>query len=307
MEIGGKEEKKDKKEKPKGEKHDKLKKKSGNVSGVASSNNTKIVGVKSVAFAQRDDKSEEERREEFEKILQKFLTSSKQEHCFSADLNSFERRLVHDIADKLGLIHESSGVGEERFILVKKREGKYKREKEPEVVKVSLDLVECRTCHKEVPRNNIDLQNLELINKDKNKNVDKSVKSKKEKSKKSKKGEVHEEEDFDSMLASFHKKDTVCNYPKCKALTATIGVNCPFCRVRFCLTHSMAEVHGCGPAAKAAARQQISRDGKLYPGSGRPTAASADPGKKAVLQRKLDKKLGDLEEKRKTKNKENKK
>ena len=30
----------------------------------------------------------------------------------------------------------------------------------------------------------------------------------------------------------------------------------------------MAEVHGCGAEAKTKARQQIARDGKLYPGSG---------------------------------------
>ena len=58
------------------------------------------------------------------------------------------------------------------------------------------------------------------------------------------------EEDFDALLASFHKKDTVCNFPKCKTLTATLGGNCNFCRVRFCLSHAMAEIHGCGDAAK---------------------------------------------------------
>ena len=62
----------------------------------------------------------------------------------------------------------------------------------------------------------------------------------------------------------------------------------------------MPEVHGCGDAAKRAARQQISRDGKLYSGSGRPNTLP-DPTKKAQLQRKLDKKLSEMNDHRKTK------
>ena len=62
----------------------------------------------------------------------------------------------------------------------------------------------------------------------------------------------------------------------------------------------MPEVHGCGDAAKKAARQQISRDGKLFSGSGRPTTLP-DPTKKAQLQRKLDKKLTEMSGERRTK------
>ena len=58
------------------------------------------------------------------------------------------------------------------------------------------------------------------------------------------------------------------------------------------------EAHGCGEAAKIAARQQISRDGKLYPGSGRPNF-KPDANRKAALQRKLDKKLGEMQDSRK--------
>ena len=64
----------------------------------------------------------------------------------------------------------------------------------------------------------------------------------------------------------------------------------------------MPEVHGCGDAAKSAARQQISRDGKLYSGSGRPNMLP-DPVKKAQLQRKLDKKVSDMTDQRKSKSK----
>ena len=44
------------------------------------------------------------------------------------------------------------------------------------------------------------------------------------------------------------------------------------------------------------------RDGKLYPGSGRPPTRP-DPVRKAQLQRKLDKKLGEMSDGRKVKKK----
>jgi len=121
--------------------------------------------------------------------------------------------------------------------------------------------------------------------------------------KKGKKNKVAEEEDFDAMLESFQKKDKVCNYPKCKTLIATLGVDCKFCRVRFCLTHSMAEIHGCGDSAKSAARQQLRRDGQWVPGSGS-INRKTDPDKRAQMLRKLDKKMGEMEEDRKPKKKE---
>ena len=70
--------------------------------------------------------------------------------------------------------------------------------------------------------------------------------------------------------------------------------------MRFCYSHGMPEIHGCGSAAKSAARQQIARDGKLYSGSGRPNMLP-DPTRKAQLQRKLDKKLTEMTDQRKSK------
>lgn len=63
------------------------------------------------------------------------------------------------------------------------------------------------------------------------------------------------------------------------------------------------QVHGCGDKAKAHARMRISKEGVLYPGSGKKDN-SMDPNKKAYLQRKLDSKLKDMESKRKLKSKE---
>ncbi|XP_010146897.1 PREDICTED: LOW QUALITY PROTEIN: DNA-binding protein SMUBP-2, partial [Eurypyga helias] len=53
------------------------------------------------------------------------------------------------------------------------------------------------------------------------------------------------------------------------------------------------QVHGCGEKAKAHARQRISREGVLYPGSGS-RDKDLDPAKRAHLQRRLAQKLREL-------------
>lgn len=63
------------------------------------------------------------------------------------------------------------------------------------------------------------------------------------------------------------------------------------------------QVHGCGEKARAHARQRISREGVLYAGSGTKDR-SLDPAKRAQLQRKLDKKLGELSSQRASRRKE---
>merc|ERR1712029_776592 len=110
------------------------------------------------------------------------------------------------------------------------------------------------------------------------------------------------DDDFESLCEEFQKLDQVCNYPKCKVLVATLGVTCKFCGLRFCLNHSMPEVHGCGDKARKAARQQISRDG-WRSGTG---AINHKPDKdiRAQLEKKLEKRIGDKNEQRQRKEKE---
>lgn len=66
------------------------------------------------------------------------------------------------------------------------------------------------------------------------------------------------------------------------------------------------QVHGCGEKAKAQARQRISREGVLYPGSGSKDK-SLDAARRAQLQRRLDKKLSELTSQRKSKKKDKEK
>merc|ERR1712013_643244 len=53
-------------------------------------------------------------------MLQQFLGSQNLVFCFPPHLNSFQRRLVHVEAEKLGLHHHSCGQGWERFMVVTK-------------------------------------------------------------------------------------------------------------------------------------------------------------------------------------------
>ncbi|XP_078665044.1 DNA-binding protein SMUBP-2-like isoform X2 [Branchiostoma floridae x Branchiostoma belcheri] len=110
-----------------------------------------------------------------------------------------------------------------------------------------------------------------------------------------------ENDDLDALLARVVKEDHSCHYERCKNSVATVGQFCVHCRKLYCLSHHMPEVHGCGADAHMEARAKLSKDtiveGKLYAGSKK----KLRPEQRAYLQRKLDKKLTGMEEKRQPK------
>lgn len=55
-----------------------------------------------------------------EEVIRGFAASSGQEYVFPSTLNSYERRLVHEAAELLGLLHVSEGDGAERRIVLRK-------------------------------------------------------------------------------------------------------------------------------------------------------------------------------------------
>ena len=293
------------------------------------------------------------RRNEYEEILKNFVKSKENFMTFSSDLNSFERRLVHELSEELNLVHESIGEGSKRYIMISKKvestsnvkalktspnkeiiksnsskdveeisktEGPStaNNNEDPtsitksatEASKTSSQSVECVNCKKSIPKQNIDLHKLRcvcVVEIEESPGLSKGAKSKKSKKKESKvKSKVKEDgnndDDFDSLCEQFQKLDKVCNYPKCKVLVATLGVTCKFCGLRFCLNHSMPEVHGCGDEARKAARQQISRDG-WRSGTGA-INHKPDKDKRAQLEKKLEKRIGDKNEQRQRKKKE---
>ena len=106
-------------------------------------------------------------------------------------------------------------------------------------------------------------------------------------------------EDLDSLLAEMKLADERCNFPGCRKSVNLLGMKCQFCCSRFCVSHSLAEIHGCGEAVKKHSRQQIAEQLRGR-GSGR-KLKSVDPTRRVQLQKRLDRKIGDLSSERQRK------
>uniref|UniRef100_G1PY47 AN1-type domain-containing protein n=2 Tax=Myotis lucifugus TaxID=59463 RepID=G1PY47_MYOLU len=53
-------------------------------------------------------------------------------------------------------------------------------------------------------------------------------------------------EDFDALVLAAMKADNTCGLAKCRASVVTLGQLCPHCNRRYCLSHCLPEIHGCG-------------------------------------------------------------
>ncbi|KAJ8002485.1 hypothetical protein DPEC_G00159400 [Dallia pectoralis] len=248
---------------------------------------------------------------------------------FPSTLNSHDRLLVHQVAEELGLNHESQGEGKDRFIVVSRPPAESNgsgEEPEPLLPAVVLEEESNGTgppgCQPAV-----DLKSLHLDRMRREKREEKTRQEKKHlenlhtghqtakeakakgKTKKTKAGACEiaaaatTDDDFDTLIDAVVKAERVCGFVKCKTSVVHLGQLCPFCKRQFCLGHHIPEVHGCGDLAKANARMRISKEGVLYAGSGIKDK-SVDPNKKAYLHRKLDSKLKDMEKQRKVKPKD---
>ena len=142
------------------------------------------------------------------------------------------------------------------------------------------------------------------IEKAKSRDIDKKIAKQKKKEstrkKDSTKGEV--EEDLDSLIAEMTQSDSVCSYTECKKSTSMLGSKCEFCCSKFCMSHTVPEIHGCGLEAKRKARERMRRE------SERPRGFNGDKSlnatKRGQLQRKLDNKIEDLSSDRQRKKKQ---
>ncbi|XP_076446820.1 DNA-binding protein SMUBP-2-like isoform X2 [Babylonia areolata] len=300
----------------------------------------------------------EEKQEIYEKMLGDFVADTAQTSItFPSTLTSHDRMVIHEVSEKLGLLHMSQGEGKDRHLVVSKpgatvpephsapgdpdttaareagagqgtltegsdgarsdlRDDQVAEDAEESAVKVTKTGEEkpgkpqscCRLCGRDVIPSNLLLHEAHCSKKDRQPSRPSSAAVKKEKKEKKKKtptqldqaaevlGKVADD-DFDALIASVTALDSQCSFKKCRVLTNTLGRNCQHCTRRFCLQHLMPEVHGCGEAAKVHARQTISREGVLHRGSGVPSKKpSAD--KRALLERKLNKKLSEMNDQR---------
>nr|XP_033784276.1 DNA-binding protein SMUBP-2 [Geotrypetes seraphini] len=269
------------------------------------------------------------RQSEFRVTLAEFLSDAdKTEVDFPSSLNSHERLLVHQLAEEYGLQHISTGEGKERHITVGKTKmmstsqppgnGDTSKEESPQPFANPEEENGGEQLSNSASLNSVDLKTLYLERMEREKaRREGKTKQKQEqemlekKTKPEQRGKapakartaISSEEDFDALISAAVKADNTCGFSKCKASILTLGQLCIHCNRRYCLSHHIPEVHGCGEKAKSHARSRISREGVLYAGSGSKDI-SMDPSKRAHLQRKLDKKLNELTDQRRSKKKD---
>ncbi|XP_047374036.1 DNA-binding protein SMUBP-2 isoform X2 [Sciurus carolinensis] len=244
--------------------------------------------------------------EHFRAAIEEFLASEETQLTFPASLTSHDRLRIHQMAEELGLRHESAGEGRARCVTVRK--GRAPRPASPPAQPLGQQ-------HSQAPP---DPKALPLERPQREKGGQEQPASggqpavgtglRKAPEERKKKGRAAPAppppaEDFDALVSAAVKADSTCAHAKCSASVVTLGQLCQLCGRRYCLSHHLPEVHGCGEKARAHARQRISREGVLYAGSGAKDR-SLDPARRAQLQRKLDKKLGELSSQRTSRRKE---
>ncbi|XP_040826885.1 DNA-binding protein SMUBP-2 isoform X2 [Ochotona curzoniae] len=247
--------------------------------------------------------------EHFRALLAEFVAGEQTRLEFPASLNSHERLRVHQLAEELGLRHESSGEGKARHITVSKRteagtgcpghaQAGQPRGELCDQGQLDLQAPHLEGLQAEKGRPGRPAEKARPVAKGQPR-----LPGKKKKKEKSRPVEELCVENLDALLAAAVKADNTCGFAKCTASVATLGQLCQFCNRRYCLGHHLPEAHGCGEKARAHARQRVSREGVLYPGSGSKNRA-LDPARRAQLQKRLDKKLGELSSQRASKRKE---
>ncbi|NXF92605.1 SMBP2 protein, partial [Eubucco bourcierii] len=264
----------------------------------------------------------------FRAVLVAFLESSEVQLDFPPSLSSHERLLVHQAAEELGLQHASSGEGRQRYLRVRKQlpaapappaaDPHHGQLPPPQPPRPSQETPAGPGASSE-PAVDLKTLHLERVQREKARREEAarkapephaSLQSSRRKDKSEAKGRSGAgsaaEEDIDALISAAVQADSTCGFPRCKASVTVLGQLCPHCSRRYCLSHHIPEVHGCGEKAKAQARQRLSREGILYPGGGSKDK-SLDPARRAHLQQRLDKKLNELTSQRKSKKKEKEK
>ncbi|XP_044259322.1 DNA-binding protein SMUBP-2 [Tribolium madens] len=96
--------------------------------------------------------------------------------------------------------------------------------------------------------------------------------------------------DLDAVLNKVKKIDNTCSFIKCKNRTNDFAIECKYCKGRFCPTHGLPEIHGCGDAVKKDERQKY-----LHPN------VKLTQEKHSQAQTKLNMKLKQMQQERKAK------
>ncbi|GAA6221417.1 DNA-binding protein SMUBP-2 [Lates japonicus] len=284
--------------------------------------------VKSCTSTLTEEEQNKNRYTEIREQVENFLKDLNQSELqFPSSFNSHDRLLVHQIAEELGLVHESKGEGKDRCITVSRpleatpaeeptqAQGEEAQQEEtipnPQIEPQCQPPLDLKSLHLERMKRERQKREENDQKKQQNKITPAHTQSsKKAKGKNRTKAGACDiaaaaapDDDFDTLISAVMKADSVCSFVKCKVSVLTLGQLCLFCNRQYCLSHHIPEIHGCGDKAKSHARMRISKEGVLYAGSGKKDK-SMDANKKAYLQRRLDSKLKDMASQRKPKNKE---
>lgn len=97
-------------------------------------------------------------------------------------------------------------------------------------------------------------------------------------------------ENLDAVLDNVKKLDKTCTFTKCKKRTNDFAIECKYCQGRFCTSHGLPEIHGCGEAVKRDEKRQY-----LHPNT------KLTQEKHTQAQTKLNMKLKQMQNERKAK------
>ena len=67
---------------------------------------------------------------------------------------------------------------------------------------------------------------------------------------KSKQAGSARDNDDEEFLREIKVKDNTCAFPPCNTRIVNFSIDCKHCQLKFCTTHYLPEVHGCGEAAR---------------------------------------------------------
>jgi hypothetical protein len=235
----------------------------------------------------------------YQSFLQEFIRNNEQmELKFPKSISAYDRKLIHEAASKLNLVHISVGEGSDRYIVVHKagaaktspgniniiKEHKdYLRVKVKEQDDFYNEKVQCSEKHAVISSAEQSAPEPNELGDMKETEYKKSERV----GKKSRKKQEHE--DFDSVIAEFQEMDKRCVWSGCRIATDLVGLTCIHCKRRFCISHGFPEAHGCGEAARKTAKHEFRH----------PKPAKPDPLKRSAISKKLEKKLTQMAEERK--------
>nr|XP_023027798.1 DNA-binding protein SMUBP-2 [Leptinotarsa decemlineata] len=66
---------------------------------------------------------------------------------------------------------------------------------------------------------------------------------------------------IDDVLEKVEAIDNKCSFTACKNRTKFFAIDCKFCKGRFCTTHGLPEIHGCGEAVRREERKKFEHPG----------------------------------------------